>query len=226
MERSHSSSETTAVVYDLGGVLVPSGGALAALSAALDVPQDELAEPYWAYRDSYDEGDAPAAYWQRVGAALGRRLDGEWVDRLDRIDVAGWSRIADDVTAMLSSLAASGIPLGVLSNAPVSLADAVRRSAWSTVFQGLVFSSDVGLLKPDPWVYRAADERLGFSPANVVFFDDRPGNVAAARAHGWRAHVWTGCEGAREVLAQEGLRDGPRDGLRDALGRPGGPLDG
>lgn len=206
VERSQRISPTI-VVWDLGGVLAPSGRALAALAEALDVPESELADPYWTYRDAYDLGASPESYWRGIGEALGRPLDAGWVERLDRIDVDCWATLDSDAAALLDQLAERGTPLGILSNAPGSLARAIRRAPWSGRFETLVFSSDLGLMKPDPLVYRAADERLGRAPSEVVFFDDRPENVVAARAHGWRAHVWTGREAVTAVLAREGVLD-------------------
>ncbi|RMB81121.1 HAD family hydrolase [Streptomyces shenzhenensis] len=195
------------VVWDLGGVLAPSGRALGALAAALGVPESDLAGPYWAHRDTYDLGARPDEYWQRIAGELGRTLDEAWVDRLDRIDTECWSALGPEAAELLSRLTDRGIPLGVLSNAPGPLAKAVRRASWSGLFETLVFSSDLGLMKPDPLVFRGADERFGRAPSDVVFFDDRRENVAAARAHGWRAHVWTGAETATAVLAREGVLD-------------------
>ncbi|UIX33491.1 HAD family hydrolase [Streptomyces sp. GQFP] len=210
MERSQSAqcaqnASPTVVVWDLGGVLAPSGRALAVLAGALDVPESELAGPYWAHRDAYDLGASPGEYWGAVGAGLGRSLDAARVERLDRLDTDCWATLAPDAAALLDRLARRGIALGVLSNAPASLAKAVRGASWSGVFETLVFSCDLGLKKPDPLVYRAADRLLGRAPSDVVFFDDRPENVEAARAHGWRAHVWTGGAAATAVLADENL---------------------
>ncbi|MEV0777141.1 HAD family phosphatase [Streptomyces sp. NPDC050433] len=207
MERSQNTSPTI-VVWDLGGVLAPSGRAQAALAEALDVPESELAEPYWTHRDAYDLGASPEAYWRPIAEALGRRIDAAWVERLDRIDTECWATLEPDAAALLALLTERGTPLGILSNAPASLARVVRRASWSGCFETLVFSSDLGLMKPDPLVYRAAGERLGRSPSEIVFFDDRPENVAAARAHGWNAHVWTSGEAAAAALAGEGVLDG------------------
>ena len=201
-------SQTSVAVFDLGGVLVPSGGALAALAVALDVPERELAGPYWAHRDAYDVGGPAAEYWRRVTAALGRPCDSAEVARLDGIDVAHWAALGTEATKLLAMAAERGVRLAVLSNAPASLARAVRGAAWSACFETLVFSSEVALMKPDPRIYPAADRKMGVSPPDVVFFDDRPANVDAARGHGWRAHVWPGAEEAWEILAREGVLDG------------------
>ncbi|WP_416970424.1 HAD family hydrolase [Streptomyces sp. 4F14] len=211
MERPRSSlaaPHTPLVVWDLGGVLAPSGQALSALAEALNLPEDECAAPYWAHRDPYDLGGTPTEYWSLIGEALGRAFDAEWIERLDRIDTAGWAVLAADSADLLDRIARRGTPLGVLSNAPASLAAAVRKAEWSTRFETLVFSSDLGLMKPDPQVYRAADQHFGRAPSDVIFFDDRPANAEAARAHGWRAHVWTGVEAAAQVLVREGVLEG------------------
>jgi putative hydrolase of the HAD superfamily len=205
---SPSAPHTPLVVWDLGGVLAPSGQALTALAEALDLPEEEFAVLYWAHRDPYDLGGTPTRYWSLIGEALGRTFDAGWIERLDRIDTAAWAVLADDSADLLDRLARHGTPLGVLSNAPASLAAAVRRAAWSARFETLVFSSDLGLMKPDPQVYRSADRHFGRPPSDVIFFDDRPVNVESARAHGWRAHRWTGVEAAAQVLVGEGVLAG------------------
>lgn len=190
----------------MGGVLAPSGGALSAIAEAFGVLESELSGPYWKTRDSYDLGGSASDYWREVAAALGRRLDTvEAVRHLDGIDVECWAILDPDAGALLAELTAARVAVGVLSNAPASLAAAVRAAAWSRAFDTLVFSSDIGLMKPDPLVYKAADAKFAAGPAEVVFFDDRKVNVAAARRHGWRAHQWTGCDDALAVLVREGI---------------------
>lgn len=49
-------------------------------------------------------------------------------------------------------------------------------------------SHELRLAKPDPAIYAAAEECLGAPPERIVFFDDLPENVAAARERGWNAH--------------------------------------
>ncbi|WP_163068639.1 HAD-IA family hydrolase, partial [Acinetobacter baumannii] len=51
-------------------------------------------------------------------------------------------------------------------------------------FTGLVLSGDEKLNKPDPRIYRILCERYDLDPARLVFVDDSPGNVEAARALG------------------------------------------
>jgi len=43
--------------------------------------------------------------------------------------------------------------------------------------------------KPDPGIYAIALERLQAAPADALFIDDTPANVAAAQALGLSAHL-------------------------------------
>ena len=46
-------------------------------------------------------------------------------------------------------------------------------------------SGDLGLRKPSAEIYRLAADRLGVRPQDVVFVDDRPRNLDAAKAVGF-----------------------------------------
>jgi putative hydrolase of the HAD superfamily len=62
-------------------------------------------------------------------------------------------------------------------------------------------SHELGLLKPAPEIYARAERELGCGPQDIVFFDDAPDNVAAARAAGWSAHVIPGLDRLGSTLA-------------------------
>jgi putative hydrolase of the HAD superfamily len=54
-----------------------------------------------------------------------------------------------------------------------------------------IYSHEEEFRKPDPHIYQIAVERLGVAPAEIVFLDDVPENVAAARAIGIQAILFT-----------------------------------
>ena len=43
--------------------------------------------------------------------------------------------------------------------------------------------------KPDPAIYAQVEKELGASGDRIIFFDDRPENIAAAKARGWSGFV-------------------------------------
>ena len=69
-------------------------------------------------------------------------------------------------------LRASGIKIGLVSNADVTEVAAWNRSPLAPHFHSAVFSCEVGEKKPDPAIYRIALERLGVSAEQTVFVGD------------------------------------------------------
>lgn len=72
-------------------------------------------------------------------------------------------------------------------------------------FDHLLFSNEVGLIKPEPAFYQEALARAGVSPAAAVFFDDHPPFVEAARALGIQGQVFRGTETFADDLRRLGL---------------------
>lgn len=186
------------MVFDLGEVLVPSTGVLPLLAAELGVDEATLDPAYWTGRRAYDLGGSSIRYWTAVAETVGRTPDPALLARLEQLDSVKWSTLPAASAALLDRLA--GMRLAILSNAPAPLAAAVRGASWSGPFAHMVFSGEVGLVKPDPAIFAHADRLLGAGPA--VFFDDKPENVDAARSHGWAAHVWAGPAAVPEILGR------------------------
>ena len=98
-------------------------------------------------------------------------------------------RVLDSVSAgtlaVLDALRDDGHPLALISNATSETAEAWPQSPLARCFDVAVFSSDVGLAKPDPAIYRIAAERLGVAPGECVFVGDgADGELAGAAAAG------------------------------------------
>jgi putative hydrolase of the HAD superfamily len=79
-----------------------------------------------------------------------------------------------------------------------------RHQFWP-LFEGAVVSAEVGLMKPDPAIFRHAAETFGLIPAETVFFDDIQANVDGARAIGMEARLFTTARRCEEDLRALGL---------------------
>jgi HAD superfamily hydrolase (TIGR01509 family) len=60
-------------------------------------------------------------------------------------------------------------------------------------------------MKPDPALYRVVESAAGVPPARILFIDDRPENVEAARKLGWQAFVHQDPHATRRTFAKLGL---------------------
>ncbi len=72
----------------------------------------------------------------------------------------------------IDAIRAKGKKVSCLTNCSKDIEDLWPKSAFHGIFDDVVFSSDVGLAKPDPEIYRIAAERLGLSPEQVLFVGD------------------------------------------------------
>jgi putative hydrolase of the HAD superfamily len=66
-------------------------------------------------------------------------------------------------------------------------------------------SCRLGMLKPDAAIFEAVMDQLGASPAEVLYFDDHPVNVTAARALGIQAVRVDGFGEALEAMVALGV---------------------
>ena len=72
-------------------------------------------------------------------------------------------------------------------------------------FDHLIFSHEVGSLKPDSRIFKAAIAASGHPPEALFFADDRAENVVAARRLGIRAHQFVSEEKLVEALLEAGV---------------------
>lgn len=70
------------------------------------------------------------------------------------------------------------------------------------LFDAVVLSCDVGLIKPDPHIYEVAAEQLGCEPDICVMIDDLPGNIDGAERAGMQGIVYSSVSELRVELAR------------------------
>ena len=89
--------------------------------------------------------------------------------------------------ALLRRLHARGHGLFFLSNMPLSYAKRLEsRNDFFGLFRSGLFSSRVGLVKPEPAIFELAVATYAVDPLETVFIDDVEKNLVAANAFGWR----------------------------------------
>ena len=107
---------------------------------------------------------------------------------------------------LLRALRARGVPVHALSNFGVETFGIARaHHPFLDEFDRHFLSGEMRIAKPDPAISAAVEEALGVAGPQILFTDDRPDNVAAAAARGWRTHLFETPEGLAERLVAEGL---------------------
>lgn len=197
------------IVFDLAGVVF-HWQPLALLRATLPhhVPDEAAGR---ALMTELFQGFLPGGDWAdfdlglvepaELAARIARRTGIAVPDVRAVIDAIPASLRADDATVdLMRRLKRAGHRLYYLSNMPAPYAEHLERSHdFFDLFDDGVFSARVQLMKPDAAVFDAAARRFGLAPPELLFIDDVPHNVDAARTLGWQALHYrnaTDCEAA------------------------------
>ena len=120
-----------------------------------------------------------------------------------------WAKrsIIEGMEALVKELKENGYSLYLLSNASVSQHIYWPKFEMSKQFDGKMISCDLGIVKPNPEIYRRFTEKFGLKPEECLFVDDLPANVAAAISCGWKGIVFQGSAAdLRQRMRLENIR--------------------
>ena len=107
---------------------------------------------------------------------------------------------------ILRARIARGHDVTLLTNfAADTFREAQRRFPALAETRGATVSGEVRLVKPDPAIYEHHTRSFTLLPPATLFFDDSPANIEAARAHGWKAELFTSAEKLRADLQRYGI---------------------
>lgn len=196
-------SAPTAVIFDLGGVLVDWNPRYLYRrlfdgdDAAMERFLAEVCTPAW--NDEQDRG--------RPFAEACALLVRDHPDK--RTLIEAWPAHFEETMAgpiqgtvdVLAALRERGTPVYALSNwSAETFPRAQARFPFLEWFDGTVISGALRMTKPDPRIYRHLLERYALRPEDTVFIDDSPRNVEAAAALGLRAIRFTDADALRAEL--------------------------
>jgi putative hydrolase of the HAD superfamily len=121
------------------------------------------------------------AYWADVGLQLG--LDSNALETLKH-DYFSGDFLDDTLVDYARSLRERGHAVALLSNDSPTLADKMAILGIADLFDPLIISANIGVMKPDPQAYEAVLEHLKCPPDHAIFIDDMPANIEGARIVG------------------------------------------
>jgi 2-haloacid dehalogenase len=128
--------------------------------------------------------------------------------------IMAWSRRSEEMIAgtldgtvdLLTELSASGVRCFALSNMESDKYELRRaRYAFFDALDGCVISGLEGVMKPDRKIFEILLTRYGLEPSATVFIDDQAANVAAAAVLGVAAIRFTTAAQLRRELHDLGL---------------------
>jgi putative hydrolase of the HAD superfamily len=108
--------------------------------------------------------------------------------------------------ALHAELRRRGFKTYIFSNTNDLAIEHVRRNfPFFANFDGYIYSYEVGAMKPDAPIYEAMETMCGRRGVDLIYIDDRPENIAAGAAHGWRVILHESAEKTRGELGEFGV---------------------
>lgn len=201
-------SDISTILWDVGGVLLTNGWdhkERAAVLAHFNVALEPFEERHPDANDLWEKGSIS------VEEYLNRTVFFEPRDFTANEFLAAMKAesqlLPDSGIGVLESLAASReLDLGMLNNEARELNDyRIEEFGFRGYFDFFFSSCYVGLRKPSSQIYRLALDVLQCEPSEVVFIDDRAGNVEVAAGLGIHAIRYEGSEKLANALEKLGI---------------------
>ena len=193
-----------ALLFDLGKVLIDFDmeTGIRSMAARCSITRDKFEEVLWNKKwiRGYERGEISTEQFHRYlcdSGSLNMDLS-QFRETWSSIFLPGLI-----VSEGLLPALKRNYPLILISNTNQGHAEFIRSNyGVFTHFTHLIFSYEVGSLKPDRRIYEHAIAASGKPPDRLFFTDDREENILAAREMGIRAHRFVS-----EAKLVEELRD-------------------
>lgn len=167
-------------------------------------------EHYWRHRHAYDRGDLNGPkFWKSFASDAQIELKAELIEEIIEQDILMWSSLNEEMLSWVTALQDRGMRTAILSNMGEEMLQYMREEfAWLQYFTHHTWSCELRIAKPDPAIYLWTCEKLGVSPEEAIFIDDKPENVASAAELGIHALQFRSVTQLRHELFSHGLLDG------------------
>jgi epoxide hydrolase-like predicted phosphatase len=170
------------IIFDLGNVLLQAdlSGAIMRIAGQSSLSAKEITQ-FFGQTDiipRFDIGSlSPAEFHSELVESLG------WEGSLEELCVIWEEMLSPDVemVALLQRMNATGYRTYILSNInPIHLKTMDRSFAFVRETNGMVYSCECAMIKPDPKIFLYLFERFGLVPHESIFIDDKEENIRAA----------------------------------------------
>ena len=182
-------------MLDYGGVMVrhQSDGDQTKLAQMTGIARQLFTKLYWSERPDYDKDVISGTeYWKKIAQCAGATLTEQGIQELIDFDNCSWMQFDSVMWEWVEQLRAAGKRVGLISNMPRDLGEALKsRTRKLSNFDQVTLSYEINAVKPEPAMYEHCLDSLETPPEQTLLLDDRIENVQGAELLGIRALQFT-----------------------------------
>lgn len=187
------------VYFDVGGVLFRFKGGLQDIAEKVGLPYENCEQIWLEMDDSICRGETPPQnLWTRIKLASGYR--GDDIDFIP-FWVNHFQTILETHQLVHDLCRSRGV--GLLTNIyPGVYEQALKKGNIPNIpYASVIKSCEIRKIKPDPAIYKLAQQKGGVKPEEILFIDDSLRFVTPALEMGWNTFVFNG-ESAFECVGK------------------------
>ncbi|MBM3184469.1 MAG: HAD family phosphatase, partial [Chlamydiae bacterium] len=155
-------------------------------------------------RQAVKQGKTDEEFWISYAKTKGIKLPSDWGESFRSVmkDAIG---VNPQMYVLVNQLKEQQIPVALLSNIDERLSKLIRDFGLYEPFNPCLLSCEIGIEKPDLKAYEFLLTELNLPAKEVLFIDDRPENIEAAKAAGLDAILFQSEQQLRGELSKRGV---------------------
>jgi len=199
---------SNAIVFDFGGVMTGKPNrdlVINFICDSFDFLPSEFEKANLEKRKAIkEEGISDLQFWIRYAEKKNVSLTKNWETEFRNIllDAIG---VNEEMYLLVDELKSKEVPVALLSNIDVRLSRILRELNLYHPFDPCLLSCEIDAEKPNPKAYQVALDALKTPAHEVVFIDDRPENIEAAKQMGLDAILFESTAQIRKELSKRNL---------------------
>lgn len=177
------------IYFDVGGTLVDWSNVFKTAASKFNLSVDDIDRVFGENHDPITKGLITSReFWEKCI----QKYNLKNADSFDFLDswVSDYKPIREmhDLVIKIQSQ----YKIGLLSNIYEGMLPLLleKKMIPNISYEQIIFSCDVGMMKPEPDIYALAQERAGVNQENILFVDDREDFLETAKQAGWKTFLF------------------------------------
>lgn len=195
------------IVFDFGGVLTGGPNREAVVNFiqnSFHFSKEEFEKVNLEKQQAVKQGKTDEEFWISYAKTKGIKLPSDWGESFRSVmqDAIG---VNPQMYVLINQLKEKQIPVALLSNIDERLSKLVRGFGLYEPFNPCLLSCEIGIEKPDLKAYEFLLKELNLPAKEVLFIDDKPENIEAAKAVGLDTILFQSEQQLRGELSKRGV---------------------